>query len=171
MKPAIRTATSSSPCSTWKAATWPRCCTRRHALEPIRAAAIALEICEQLAKFHSWQSSVVHGDIKPSNIHLGPHDTVRLLDFGIAKRLRLGPDGVANATNSVDTAIVHLAGALGVPVWVALGTRPDWRWLLKRDDSPWYPTMRLFRRSHGEEWSDVFARMAEELGTLRPLPL
>src|SRR5579871_5514581 len=53
-----------------------------------RAATIALAICEQLAKFHSWQSTVVHGDIKPSNIHLGANDTVRLLDFGIAKTLR-----------------------------------------------------------------------------------
>src|SRR5215469_9928239 len=53
-----------------------------------RAAVIALELCEQLAKFHSWHSAVVHGDIKPSNIHLGPNDTVRLLDFGIAKMLR-----------------------------------------------------------------------------------
>ncbi len=70
-----------------------------HAIEPVRAAAIALEICEQLAKFHSWQSTVVHGDIKPSNIHLGPHDTVRLLDFGIAKRLRTGPGGQPSATN------------------------------------------------------------------------
>lgn len=57
-------------------------------IEPNRAAVIALEICEQLAKFHTWQSAVVHGDIKPSNIHLGPNDTVRLLDFGIAKTLR-----------------------------------------------------------------------------------
>jgi hypothetical protein len=58
------------------------------ALDPCRAAVIALEICEQLAKFHSWESAVVHGDIKPSNIHLSPNDTVRLLDFGIAKTLR-----------------------------------------------------------------------------------
>src|SRR5438874_10278843 len=49
-------------------------------IDPYRAAVISLEICEQLAKFHSWQSAVVHGDIKPSNIHLGHHDTVRLLD-------------------------------------------------------------------------------------------
>src|SRR5262249_19704435 len=59
-----------------------------HVLDPTRAAVIAVEVCEQLAKFHSWQSAVVHGDIKPSNIHLGHHDTVRLLDFGIAKTLR-----------------------------------------------------------------------------------
>src|SRR4030095_1773249 len=57
-------------------------------VDPCRASVIALEVCEQLAKFHSWQSAVVHGDIKPSNIHLGHHDTVRLLDFGIAKTLR-----------------------------------------------------------------------------------
>ena len=60
------------------------------AVDPNRAATIALEICEQLTKFHTWQTSVVHGDIKPSNIHLGAHDTVRLLDFGIAKMLREG---------------------------------------------------------------------------------
>ena len=57
-------------------------------VDPCRAAVTALEICEQLAKFHAWESAVVHGDIKPSNIHLSPNDTVRLLDFGIAKTLR-----------------------------------------------------------------------------------
>ena len=65
------------------------------ALDPVRAAAIALEICEQLAKFHACPQAVVHGDIKPSNVHLGRSDTVRLLDFGIAKALRA--DG--NATS------------------------------------------------------------------------
>jgi hypothetical protein len=59
-------------------------------LDPVRAAAIALELCEQLGKFHSASAAVVHGDVKPSNIHLGHHDTVRLLDFGIAKTLRAG---------------------------------------------------------------------------------
>lgn len=68
---------------------------RDHVLDTNRAAVIALEICEQLHKFHSWQSTVVHGDIKPSNILLGPSDTVRLLDFGIAKMLRA--DGSATA--------------------------------------------------------------------------
>src|SRR5262249_41713734 len=62
-----------------------------------------------------------------------------------------------------DTAIAHLAGALGVPVWVALSAAPEWRWLLQREDSPWYPTMRLFRQSKLGEWDDVFARMADEL--------
>jgi eukaryotic-like serine/threonine-protein kinase len=67
------------------------------AIDPYRAASIALEICEQLAKFHTWQTAVVHGDIKPSNIHLGHNDTVRLLDFGIAKRLR--PDCASTLHN------------------------------------------------------------------------
>jgi serine/threonine protein kinase len=62
-------------------------------IDPDRAVSIALEICEQLVKFHSWQTAVVHGDIKPSNIHLGHNDTVRLLDFGIAKTLQ--PDCAA----------------------------------------------------------------------------
>jgi serine/threonine-protein kinase len=61
-----------------------------------RAAVITIEICEQLAKFHSWQSTVVHGDIKPSNIHIGANDTVRLLDFGIAKTLRADHDATAH---------------------------------------------------------------------------
>jgi Flp pilus assembly protein TadD len=64
---------------------------------------------------------------------------------------------------SCDTAIAHLAGALGVNVWVALPLLPDWRWLLQREDSPWYPTMRLFRQTRYGQWGDVFDRMAEEL--------
>jgi hypothetical protein len=67
------------------------------AIDPNRAATIALEICEQLVKFHAWRTAVVHGDIKPSNVHLGHNDTVRLLDFGIAKMLR--PDRAATLHN------------------------------------------------------------------------
>jgi hypothetical protein len=59
-----------------------------------------------------------------------------------------------------DTAIPHLAGALGAPVFLALGTSADWRWLRRREDSPWYPTMRLFRQASPEQWSDVFERIA-----------
>src|SRR5204862_8283648 len=69
-------------------------------VDPCRAAVIALEICEQLAKFHSWESAVVHGDIKPSNIHLGFNDTVRLLDFGIAKTLRADADATGHSFGS-----------------------------------------------------------------------
>ena len=62
-----------------------------------------------------------------------------------------------------DTSIAHLAGALGRPVWVALKKVPEWRWLTDREDSPWYPTMRLFRQTTAGDWSDVFARMAVEI--------
>ena len=61
---------------------------------------------------------------------------------------------------TVDTALAHLAGALGVAVWVALPFVPDWRWLLEREDSPWYPTMRLFRQKRPGEWDEVFERIA-----------
>src|SRR5207244_5759964 len=60
---------------------------------------------------------------------------------------------------SSDTSIVHLAGALGVPVWVALPFAPDWRWLLEREDSPWYPSMRFFRQRQRGNWPEVFQRM------------
>jgi Flp pilus assembly protein TadD len=67
---------------------------------------------------------------------------------------------------STDTAIAHLAGAMGVPVWVALPLDPNWRWLLAREDCPWYPSMRLFRQTSLGTWSDVFANMADQLRTL-----
>jgi Flp pilus assembly protein TadD len=86
-----------------------------------------------------------------------------------------GPDGFIDTAAVMmsldlvitsDTAIAHLAGALGRPVWVALRVVPDWRWLLGRDDSPWYPTMRLFRQTTRDEWGPVFGAMKEALAAL-----
>ncbi len=65
-----------------------------------------------------------------------------------------------------DTAIAHLAGGLGVNVWVALPKVPDWRWLLHRNDSPWYPTMRLYRQVEAGDWGAPFAAMARDLRDL-----
>jgi len=64
---------------------------------------------------------------------------------------------------SVDTSTAHLAGALAKPVWVLIPTQSDFRWLLDRTDSPWYPTMRLFRQPLGEDWSKPFAELKESL--------
>jgi len=65
-----------------------------------------------------------------------------------------------------DTSIAHLAGALGKPVWVALKSVPDWRWLLEREDTHWYTTMRLFRQQRRGAWDEVFERMARSLEEL-----
>jgi ADP-heptose:LPS heptosyltransferase len=64
---------------------------------------------------------------------------------------------------SVDTSVAHLAGALGKPVWVLLTYIPEWRWLLDRADSPWYPTARLFRQDHTRTWDAVIIRVREAL--------
>ena len=64
---------------------------------------------------------------------------------------------------SVDTSVAHLAGALARPVWLLMPTAPDWRWLLEREDSPWYPTARVFRQATSGVWDPVIARMRDEL--------
>jgi hypothetical protein len=83
-----------------------------------------------------------------------------------------GPDGFVDTAAAMgaldlvvtcDTSVAHLAGALARPTWVALKQVAEWRWLRDRDDSPWYPTMRLFRQTRRGEWSDVFAAMTAEL--------
>jgi ADP-heptose:LPS heptosyltransferase len=67
---------------------------------------------------------------------------------------------------SVDTSVAHLAGGLGVPLWMALAFAPDWRWMLDREDSPWYPTARLFRQRNFGDWDDVLERMGQALARL-----
>ncbi|MDH5571342.1 MAG: tetratricopeptide repeat protein [Gammaproteobacteria bacterium] len=64
---------------------------------------------------------------------------------------------------SVDTCVAHLAGAMGCPVWTLLPANPDWRWLLEREDSPWYPSMRLYRQPILGDWGSTIARVAQEL--------
>jgi Flp pilus assembly protein TadD len=67
---------------------------------------------------------------------------------------------------AVDTSVVHLAGALARPVWTLLARGPDWRWMLERDDSPWYPTMRLLRQPRPGAWKPVFERAKSDLADL-----
>jgi Flp pilus assembly protein TadD len=63
-----------------------------------------------------------------------------------------------------DTSLAHLAGALGIETWLAVPSVPEWRWLIGRNDSPWYPTLRLFRQNRPGQWGDVFLRIAAQLG-------
>jgi hypothetical protein len=93
----------------------------------------------------------------------------------LGKDFDAGPDGFIDTAAVMmnldlvitsDTAAAHLAGALGRPVWVALRLVPDWRWLLRRADSPWYPTMRLFRQTARDEWEPVFEALKDALAEL-----
>lgn len=81
-------------------------------------------------------------------------------DFGDSAAMFEGLDLVI----TVDTSIAHLAGALGKPVWILLGPNADWRWLLEREDSPWYPSARLFRRALGEPRQAQAGRVARAMG-------
>jgi tetratricopeptide (TPR) repeat protein len=91
---------------------------------------------------------------------LAIHDwTDELTDFADTAALIAALDLVI----SVDTAVAHLAGALGKPVWALLNHSPDWRWLLDREDSPWYPTMRLFTQPRPGDWATVLRRVSSEL--------
>ena len=70
---------------------------------------------------------------------------------------------VADLLISVDSSPVHLAGALGRPAWVMLPLVPDWRWLIGREDTPWYPTVRLFRQTERGNWLGVLDRLSDAL--------
>jgi hypothetical protein len=94
--------------------------------------------------------------------------TNRFPILGLGPRLDTFADTAAVVRNldlviTPDTAVAHLAGALGVPVWVPLPFASDWRWLLKREDSPWYPTMRLYRQERWGDWDRVFERIECDL--------
>jgi hypothetical protein len=71
---------------------------------------------------------------------------------------------------SVDTAVAHLAGALGRPLWLLVPFVPEWRWMLERTDSPWYPTMRLFRQAAPGNWTGLMARVATALDGMTGAP-
>ena len=108
----------------------------------------------------SLQKGEPASQTRPAPPGLAIHDwTDELTDFADTAALIAALDLVI----SVDTAVAHLAGALGKPVWVLLHHSPDWRWLLDRQDSPWYPTMRLFTHPRPGDWASVMRRVSSEL--------
>lgn len=88
--------------------------------------------------------------------------TARLNDFADTAALIANLDLII----AVDTAVAHLAGAMAKTTWTLIPFAPDWRWMLNREDSPWYPTMRLFRQTVRNDWNPVIARVAAELAKL-----
>ncbi|MGD0140040.1 MAG: tetratricopeptide repeat-containing glycosyltransferase family protein [Tepidisphaeraceae bacterium] len=113
--------------------------------------------------FFSLQTGEAGKQVPPAEMTL--HDfTAELNDFADTAALLNNLDLVI----TVDTAVAHLAGAMGKPVWVLVSYAPDWRWLLHREDSPWYPTMRLFRQTSIGDWANVIQRVANSLAEDRP---
>jgi tetratricopeptide (TPR) repeat protein len=120
--------------------------------------------------FHSLQHQVRPADLPALQAHPSiAREVAKAVDFADTAALIARLDLVI----TVDTAIAHLAGALGKPVWIVLHVAPDWRWLTERSDSPWYPTARLFRVTPKEwlgdaaaGWSPVISRVATALRAL-----
>jgi tetratricopeptide (TPR) repeat protein len=111
-------------------------------------------------------------DVRPADADAF-HQCNGILDLGTD--LRDFADTAAVIANldlviTVDTAVAHLAGAMGKPVWVLLPRTPDFRWLLDRDTSPWYPSARLFRKAGMDTWDAVIARVAAELSAWQSAP-
>jgi Tfp pilus assembly protein PilF len=112
--------------------------------------------------FHSLQKRIGAADhvLAPTVLNLIDH-SADLNDFADTAALIASLDLVI----SVDTAVAHLTGAMGKPTWLLLPYAPDWRWLLHRENSPWYPTMRLFRQKRLGDWKEVIERVLAALQT------
>jgi tetratricopeptide (TPR) repeat protein len=114
-------------------------------------------------KFYSLQKGAPAKQLHDSDVGLKLNDlTHKLTDFADTAAVIANLDLVI----TVDTAVAHLAGAMGKPVWVLLPFVPDWRWMMDREDSPWYPTMRLFRQKAAGQWDEVIERVVDCLARL-----
>ena len=115
------------------------------------------------ATFYSLQKDKIPTQTLPPGVNLIDL-TAELTDFADTAAMIQNLDLVI----SVDTAVAHLAGAIGKPVWVLLPLVPDWRWMQDRGDSPWYPTMRLFRQRSIGDWPGVIKDVAAALREMNP---
>lgn len=109
-------------------------------------------------RLHSLQKGPPTEQLRSATFTITDH-SAGLTDFAETAALMENLDLIV----TVDTSVAHLAGALARPVWMLTGYRADWRWLLDRDDSPWYPTMRLFRQSLPGDWGTAIAAVADAL--------
>lgn len=132
---------------------------------------LALSALEPMFSFEAtWIS--LQKEIRPADLEAMARRP-GLLHFG--DRLRSFADTAALIANldlvvAVDTSVAHLVGAMGKPLWLLLPFNPDWRWLMRRTDSPWYPTARLFRQTRPGDWARVVTRVARTLRQ-HPFPL
>ncbi len=110
---------------------------------------------EQLSLARDWPVTTLGEDFEADERH-------SFLDVAAIMQL-------VNLVITSDTSIAHLAGALGRPTWVLLKHNPDWRWMLGRSDSPWYPTMRLFRQPRAGDWAAAFATVRAALESALPV--
>ena len=126
-------------------------------------AALAPLLAVPGVSFASLQVGPRAADLRKSRVAADIIDlSARLTDFAESAAAIEQLDLVV----TVDTSVAHLAGGLGKPTWLLLPWVTDWRWLLGREDSPWYPTMRLFRQRRDQHWSEIVARMATELAAV-----
>ncbi len=130
---------------------------------------MALKTLEPLITSASVQCFVLQHGVDSSRVPSAPHYN-RLIYFPASTDQSSGAfmDTAAIITHldlvvTTDTSIAHLAGSLGRPVWLMLNAMPDWRWLLDRSDSPWYPTMRLFRQNRQGEWQTVVQSVVDAI--------
>ncbi|HVT87532.1 MAG TPA: tetratricopeptide repeat protein [Tepidisphaeraceae bacterium] len=134
-----------------------------------RTRSMALSVLSPLAKVHDIYFISLQKDLSPEQ---SSHPSFTSNWFDRTNELNDFADTAAlidrlDLVISVDTAIAHLAGAMGKPVWLLLSYVPDWRWMLHREDTPWYPTMKLFRQKTLGDWQPVVERVMQELACLK----
>jgi tetratricopeptide (TPR) repeat protein len=129
-----------------------------------RHRSVPLEVWSSMFDVHEVEFICLQTDVKDTDLSLMPHLPLRefrsdVKDFADSAALMANVDLVI----TVDTSIAHLAGAVAKPVWILLPLNPDWRWLLQRTDSPWYPSARLFRQQQSGNWRPVIENVRREL--------